>query len=256
MAVEPTEPTEPTEPPAPAEPPDEPSVPPRWGLGDAALAFFVGLLLSLSISGVWLLYQDDHRDLNIAGEAVTAIGFWSGLVGFTVLATRRKGSGSLARDFGLRFERADPLIGLGVGIGAQLLLIPGIALLLRPLIGEPEVSGPVQDLIERADGLRLIGVFLFVTVGAPLVEELFFRGLLLRSLIRRLGLAAAIPVCGILFGVAHSQELPGDALFLVMVSLSALGMVFSWLAIRFGRIGPSVVAHGVFNAWTLILLAT
>jgi membrane protease YdiL (CAAX protease family) len=228
---------------------------PRWGLGDAAAGFLVGLVLSTFLASIWLAGQGpDAEDLSLGGQALSAIGLWVGLAGAAVLATRRKGNRSLAEDFGLRAEPVDLAVGLGAGVFAQLLLIPLIALILSPLLGDPDVSTPVEDLLDTANGPGKVGLFLFVAVGAPIVEELFFRGLLLRSLLRRTAPVWAVVISGLLFGLAHPQDLPLEALVLVMVSLAALGMLLGFLAVRFGRLGPAIVAHSVFNAWTLIVL--
>jgi membrane protease YdiL (CAAX protease family) len=95
---------------------------------------------------------------------------------------------------------------------------------------------------------------LFVAVGAPIVEELFFRGLVLRSLERRFGSTWAVALSSVLFGLAHPQPLPAKALVLVMVSLAALGALLATLAVRTGRLGPSIVTHAVFNGWTVLFL--
>ncbi|MGH9224556.1 MAG: lysostaphin resistance A-like protein [Acidimicrobiales bacterium] len=228
---------------------------PRWGLGDAAMGFLVGLVLSTLLASIWLAGQGpDADDLSLGGQALSAIGLWVGLAGAAILATKRKGSGSLAEDFGLRGKPVDLLVGLAAGVFAQVILIPGIALLLSPLLGDPEVTTPVEDLLDSASGAGKVGLFLFVAVGAPIVEELFFRGLLLRSLLRRTSPVWAVVISGVLFGLAHPQDLPAEALILVIVSLCALGILLGALVVRFGRLGPAIVAHAAFNAWTLIVL--
>jgi uncharacterized protein len=118
------------------------------------------------------------------------------------------------------------------------------------------VSGPVRDLVESAEGVAVVGLFLFVAVGAPAVEELFFRGLVLRALSRRLGTVAAVVGSSVLFGLAHPQDLPGEALALVMTSLAVLAALFAVLVVKTGRLGPAIVAHAVFNAWTLVHVLT
>jgi membrane protease YdiL (CAAX protease family) len=133
-------------------------------------------------------------------------------------------------------------------------VLPGIAYLMRPLLGEPEVSGPVQDLLDKSQGLAFAGLILSVAVGAPLVEELFFRGLLLRSLQRRVPDWAAVVVSAVAFGIAHGSALPVDAVLLVMISLTVFGAILAILAIRTGRLGPSIVTHAVFNLFTLLYL--
>ncbi|MFP5317870.1 MAG: CPBP family intramembrane glutamic endopeptidase [Acidimicrobiia bacterium] len=224
---------------------------PRWGLGEAILGFVVGLVLSSLFASIWLGAGRDTEELSLGGQAFASIGLWTGLVGAVVYSARRKGSGSVREDFGLDARPVDLLVGGVAGVGAQVVLVPVVALLLRPLLGEPDVSGPVEDLVDSARGIGVAGLFLFIAVGAPVVEELFFRGLVLRSLRRRAGTVVAVIGSSVLFGLAHPQDLPGDALALVMISLAVLASLFAVLVIRTGRLGPAIVAHAVFNAWTL-----
>ena len=212
---------------------------PRWGLGDFALGLFVGYSLATLLAGVWFALSGEDEELGIAGQALTQIGLWTGMVGAVVLASKRKGAGRLDEDFAL---------------ATQLLLLPAIALLLRPLLGEPEVSGPVRDLLDQSQGPAYLGLLASVAVGAPIVEELFFRGLLLRSLQRRMPDAAAVAVSAVVFGLAHGSTLPAEAVVLVIVSLTAFGAVLAFLALRTGRLGPGIVAHAVFNLFTVLYL--
>ena len=226
--------------------------PPRWGLGDVILGLVVGLVLSSILAGVWMAFSHD-KELSLGGMAFAQVGLWVGLVGSVVLATRRKGSGSLTRDFGWAFRRVDLALGVGVGIGSQLLVVPGVALLLRPLLGQPEVSGPVRKLVDAANGPATVGLILIAVVGAPLVEELFFRGLLLRSIEKRLGPVWAIVGSSVLFGLAHPQDLPAKAQALIMVSLAVFGVVLATLAVKTRRLGPGIVAHATFNLISLVI---
>ena len=236
----------------PADPPD--GYVPRWGLGDVALGLVAGLALSSLMAALWLSLSGED-ELDLSGQAVSQLGLWAGMVGAAVLATRRKGRGSLALDFGFRGRWSDLWLGAGVAIAVQLLVLPLVGLLLRPLLGEPEVSGPVRDLLDKAQGVAFVGLGLSVAVGAPLVEELFFRGLLLRSLQRRMPNALAILLSSAAFGLAHASALPADAVILVMVSLTVFGAVLATLAVRTGRLGPGIAAHAVFNLFTVIFLA-
>jgi membrane protease YdiL (CAAX protease family) len=136
-------------------------------------------------------------------------------------------------------------------------LVRVIAIALSPLLGRPSVGGPTEKLVNEANGVGLIGFGIFATfvvIGAPLVEELFFRGLVLRSIERRLGQIWAITLSGVVFGLAHVQDLPTDALVLAMVSLAAVGVVFAILAVRTGRLGAGMVAHLTFNLYTVVIL--
>jgi membrane protease YdiL (CAAX protease family) len=213
-----------------------------------------GLALSTLLAGLWLAVSGD-TELDLAGQAVSQIGLWTGMVGAVVLASRRKGSGSLGHDFGFRFRWSDVGLGAMAAVLVQLVILPGLAYLLRPLLGHPEVSGQVQDLVDQSRGPAFLGLVASVAVGAPLVEELFFRGLLLRSLQRRVPDGAAVALSALAFGLAHGSSLPVDAVVLVVLSLTVFGAALAILAIRTGRLGPGIVAHAVFNLFTVVYLA-
>jgi membrane protease YdiL (CAAX protease family) len=226
---------------------------PRWGLGDAALGFLVGAVLSAVVVGIWA-GASGNTQVTLTAVALGEVGLWAGLVGAPVWASRRKGSGDLGQDFGFRVSPADARVGVPLGIASQLLLIPLVYVPIQWLFGHRDVSGQAQQLIDQAHGagpLALLAVVLIV--GAPVAEELFFRGLLLRSLQRRFSSSAhadawAIAGSSVAFGLAHFEllQLPGLVLF---------GAVLGILAVRTGRLGPGIWAHAAFNAVTVLLLA-
>ena len=221
-------------------------------MGDVILGLVVGLALSSLLAGIWLGASGDE-ELSIGGKAFSQMGLWIGLVGSTVLATRRKGSGSLKIDFGWAVQWFDVPLGVAVGIGAQLVIVPAVAILLRPLLGEPEVSGPVKELVAEASGVGLAILILIAVVGAPLVEELFFRGLLLRSIEKRLGVVGAVVGSSVFFGLAHPQDLPAKAQIMIIVALAAFAVALATLAVKTRRLGASIIAHATFNLISLVV---
>lgn len=213
----------------------------------------VGVLLSSALASAWL-EATGHRDLTLGGQALSQVGLWVGLVGAALWASRRKGAGHLAVDFGLCMRPFDVVVGVVTGVLGQVVLVNVVAFLLSPLVGHPDVSGPVNDLVEGARGVGFWGLVVFVVVGAPVVEELFFRGLVLRSLQRRFPDAVAVPLSAVLFGFAHLQALSAGGLVVVVTSLTALGLVLAVLAVRTGRLGPGMWAHAAFNTFTVVVL--
>ena len=228
--------------------------PPRWGLGDFLLGLLTGYALASLLAAAWFAISGGDEDVDLAGRTLTQIGLWTGMVGACVLASRLKGAGRLSDDFGFRARWPDVGLGAVVAVVVQLLLLPGLALLLRPLLGEPEVSGPVRELVDEARGPAYLGLVASVAIGAPIVEELFFRGLLLRSLQRRFPTGVAVAISSVAFGLAHFYPLPLRGVILVMISLSVFGAVLAGLAVRTGRLGPSIVAHATFNLFTILYL--
>lgn len=226
----------------------------RWGLGDVLLGIVVGLSLSSLFASIWFGVTGDREGLG--ARTASQLGLWLGLVGAPVLAARRKGSGRVADDFGYRFRWSDVALGVGAAAAAQFVVLPLAALVLVPVLGRPEVSGPVEDLVDRAAGPAFAVLLLTTVVGAPLVEELFFRGLLLRSLQGRFGTGWAVAGQSVLFGVSHPNNLPAAAVVLIMVSIAALSAMLALLVVRTGRLGPAIVAHAAFNAINLAIAAS
>jgi membrane protease YdiL (CAAX protease family) len=218
---------------------------------DAALCFVAGFFAA---NVAVLIATGAGADVNsLAVTAAGLIGLWVGL-GVTMLAvTRAKGSGDLAVDFGLRFQRPFDLVGLPIGAGVQLLVVPLIYLPLSRFISDlgDRLEEPARELTKQAThgiGVAVLGVL--VVVGAPIVEELFYRGLLLRAVQRRFGSNIAIGVSALVFAGAHFELLQFPALF-------ALGVLLGAMAVRYERLGPNIFAHAGFNAVTMaILIAT
>ncbi len=88
---------------------------------------------------------------------------------------------------------------------------------------------------------------LIVAIAAPIIEELFFRGLLLRAIEKRCGPRWALWVSSLVFAAVHLQLLQFPALTLI-------GLVLGWLTLRTGRLGPAIWAHIAFNSVAVVLL--
>lgn len=225
-----------------ARPPDAPAEP-RWGLGDAALGWFasvVGAQLALAVA----ITVTGSEDRSLALIAASLLGSYAGFLAIVLLAVHTKGSGSLVADFGLRFRRVDLLLGPLAGLFATFVLVPVVSLPVQRLFPEIDLSAEARSLFEVVDGLG-VGVLALLVAGAtPVVEELFFRGLLLRALQRRVGPGWAVALSSVLFGLAHLQgpQLP---------ALVALGVLLGLLVVRTGRLGGAIVAHAVFNGLTV-----
>ncbi len=238
--------------------PDEGGRPParqpakRWGLGDILFAAVAGLLLASVTGGIWT---------GITGQSNTAIGTdlallvgeWIGVVAVLVAASYAKGDASLPKDYGLAVHlRADIVPGAVAGAGSQFVLSALVTPLIQHFQHNLKLSEHALDVGKQASSsataTKLAVILVFVT-GAPIVEELFFRGALQRALIRRIGPVAGIAVTSVVFGVLHlsGNVSAGSALTLV-AELAAFGAVLSILALRTGRLGAGMVAHATFNA--------
>lgn len=203
----------------------------------------VATLLASVTLAVWEDIQgDDRRTLGFVVAGL--VGLWVGFVGAPVVAARLKGSGSVVTDFGLRVLPLDIPLGLVVGVASQLVLVRLLYLPFKWLApGFYERVGEETDevLDVTAAGGRVVLVVLLV-LAVPVVEELFFRGLVQGALLKRLGRPApAVAIGAVVFGVTHYEPV-------ALLGLVAFGVVLGVLVVRAGRLGPALVAHAAFNA--------
>jgi membrane protease YdiL (CAAX protease family) len=243
----------------------------RWGLADALIGLLVSILLAAVIGAAVINARGDYTGKwsehgaaagriasQLAGDGtLTApqltpiwlltllqVPLWIGMLGAVVYAGRK--GGGLA-DFGLRMEPRDVPVGLVVGFLAQVVIVPLVYWPLLKLLDEPDVSAAARSLTDRAHGFGVVLLVVLTVIGAPIVEELFFRGLLLRSLERRLRPVLAIAVSSLIFASVHFQALQ-------LLALAIFGVIAGTLAHRAGRLGPAIWAHVAFNATTVIAL--
>lgn len=203
----------------------------------AGLAAGLGLALAANAAGV----------PHILVFVIELAGLWSGLLGACWLASRRWGTGSLVRDYGLRVSGQSVkhgLLGAAMAYGAAVfatLAVPRHYVGSNTDVFKQVATGPGQYLVFA----------LVATVGAPVVEELFFRGLLLRSLAGALPPAAAIGVSAACFGLAHISPLLGAGNVSVVVSIFAVGIALGIVARKHG-VGTSAISHATFNLVSVI----
>lgn len=157
--------------------------------------------------------------------------------------SRRKGNGPVA-DFGrlvpVPSDWAAVLVALGVSWVFGLL-----SYALVSLADRTESQQVIVREIEQSTGTGLrVLVVLGTAVLAPLAEEMLFRGLLLRTLIRRMKPGHAVFISAVVFGVAHLTD-PGS--WLAVPGLIGLGVVFGVLAVRSGSLAQPVAVHGLYN---------
>lgn len=216
-----------------------------WGMGDAAVGFVAAIVLSNVGLGLWLVLTG-AGEIGLGALAAGQVGLWAGFLGAPLWASRRKGSGSLAADFGLSLRGSDAW-GLAIGAACQLLAVPALYFVIQQFTGELDIDGPARALAGRAHGPAFLVLAALVVFVAPVVEELFYRGLMLRSAERRYGTTAAVIGSSAVFGASHFQLVQFPALF-------GFGVVLAVLAVRTGRLGASIATHAAFNGVTMIAL--
>ena len=189
----------------------------------------------------------DLSDFSISQATLLQAPLWVTLAVVAWGVARRHGVG-LREGFGLRQRWFDVPLGLACGLLAQLLLVPLIYLPLLPFIDADDVEEPARQIVSRADDTAGVVILVVgVVVVAPFVEELYFRGLLMRALWGRMGRLAAVVLAAVLFGLAHVQ-------LLQLPALVAFGLVAGILAASTRRLAPAMWAHAAFNGYTVVQL--
>lgn len=247
-----------------------------FGLIEALFGLVAGFAIaSIGVSG-YVAIAHVHHASHYCEDILSLVGLWVGLVASVVVTTRLAargdsvlpgsqgaealvaGSGSVRRDFGLRLRPwPDIPLGIAAGVASQYLLIPIAEAPLVPFVPHlySRLGHPAQSLTGHAFGPGLVVLAVLVCVGSPVVEELFFRGLVLRGLMgtcasmgRRVGPVVSICVTALVFSLVHFEALQ-------FLGLAAFGVVLGLLAWRTGRLGPSIIAHMAFNTVTIIAIA-
>ncbi len=186
----------------------------------------------------------------------TLAGLWIGFFGAPWLASRTQGTRNFVRDLGLRFRPID-LLGILIGIGGQIL----VAIMYAPFQHQiHDFNGPSHKLTGGSHGGGFVIIAIATVVFAPAMEELFFRGLLLKALVRLFtpmraaggaraaGVVLAVIADGLLFGLAHGE-------WVQLAGLAAFGMILAAVSYRTGRLGMNMVAHGTFNLVAILAIA-
>jgi membrane protease YdiL (CAAX protease family) len=157
-------------------------------------------------------------------------------------------------------RRIWPEIRAGTGFGALLypVVVFGVGIVLNLLL--QEVTGrSIRSPRQLPAHLSALGVAVsiaYAVVIAPIHEELFFRGILFRSLADRYGFAIGAGGSGLAFGLIHYVPGPWYGSVLLMSVMVFTGVALAWFYQRRGNIVASMVAHATFNVIGLTLILT
>lgn len=134
---------------------------------------------------------------------------------------------------------------------AAIPVVLGCQLLALKLFSSQGSNNPVLSLVREAalspNPLLIVIYFLILGVLAPLAEETLFRGFIYSSLRTKLGKFTSAGISAAMFAAVHLD--PG-----AFISLFALGFLFALVRERYQSILPSMVAHGMWNCGTFMLV--
>lgn len=210
---------------------------PRWGIPSFLLALAGFLILS-----VVAVVVAEVLDLSLAWTVLLGTTLpWLGLGGWPLMATWLRGNGPRI-DLGLRLTWTD--VGWGLLGGLAALLLGGlVATGIQALF--PDLTSAAAEVGEELRGTgpypAVVLFALCVSIGAPIVEEIAFRGLGYNAIAKK-GVASGwvIVITTVAFAAFHLEPLR-------MPILLVSGAIFGLLRWRTRALGASIVAHAVNN---------
>lgn len=176
--------------------------------------------------------------------AAALVGLWAGFGLATALASRTYGL--LPRSaFGVRASDV-----LFVVVGLMLQAVVDVLYSVAHLYSN--YKGNSTKIFSGSTGHDFLILALMTCIGAPIFEELLFRGVLLDGLRAVLtsargtaSLVASVAVDGLLFAAAHAE-------WEAFVGLAITGVVLAVIYARTRRILPCILTHASFNALAVI----
>lgn len=240
----------------------------RWSLVDlaAAVQFALIILAGIGIAAAILLrpvLQDASEPLGareLAFLAIMTLAQFGVLAGAAVALCAGKYQMSWSA-FGLdRLNSSRLALGTLYGVGALAASALSIRIFeaidkgplgnpfTRDIASDPSAQA-VQEFAARAmDSPIFVLAIVAVVAGlAPFCEELFFRGLLLRSFSARMGRGFGIVISSLIFAAAHGSAVGFVPRFI-------MGALFASVTLRTGSLWPAIVAHAANNSVALFAL--
>ena len=242
--------------------PARPRPPERWW--DIALVPLVSAVLSIAVAATAMWFDRRLMEKDVLAGGTGSAGFeaspWflfasMSILYFTALAAialllfwrgHRLGTVFLSRGARMAIWIAVPAgISLALAVMALLSLLPPD--LQEELATQNAALEPTS--LEQALGVFVVAVFF-----APFVEELYFRGIMLRVFSRAMPFAVAATFTAALFSLVHGHLFlsPGLGGWLLTGIIFLLGFVLAFLARAGGSLRAPVLLHAAYNA-TLVV---
>jgi membrane protease YdiL (CAAX protease family) len=216
-------------------PPAAPGGPPFPGLLGALWLVLASIILeSLAwplLAGLGGLGNDESAAL---ARLMAHAALFSGLVAFTGLSYRAL----------FHAGRASPGAVLGLTLLPVLALVPGLVVMETTLLGWIEALVPLSAWEQQAFEAMSAdtpGSILMTCLLAPVLEEMLFRGVILRAFLQRYPRGVAIVHSAAIFGLAHMN------LYQFIGGLT-MGLIAGWLYERTRSLWPCITLHAAYNS--------
>lgn len=224
---------------------------PVWIMG-ACIVLLAPMLVATPVSRMTALVGEDAQALR-AVAVTNGVAYLAGVaVAFGLLIM----AGKAAPNAGLKFDWIDGPVGLGLLLlVAPLVLLMGdlSALVHRSLTAEgtAALAHPLLTLMTENAGSPWTWLLIAgAVIGAPIVEEVVYRGFLQSGLLRLTGHAwVSAIIAAVVFGVVHTLGGEDSGVpWYAAVQVGVLGLCCGAAFERTKRIGVPIAMHAAFNA--------
>jgi membrane protease YdiL (CAAX protease family) len=121
---------------------------------------------------------------------------------------------------------------------------------VQHLLFKHDLYTDLRPFVQIVGGPGWLLALFVVGVGAPLSEELLFRGFLLPALAKsRLGFAGAAVLSSGLWTALHAGYTPQG-----IAEVFLVGLFFSWLLWRTGSLRVAMFCHALYNSLLVLVL--
>jgi membrane protease YdiL (CAAX protease family) len=208
---------------------------PTWGMGDAVISLIGAIVLSLVVS-LGLMSQNIDPE-NGWGLIIAFSAPWLMLAGWPIVATTLKGNGP-GVDLGLIAPRTYLRLGFVAGL-ISLAVASLMAVIVTRFTGP--LSSTAGDVGLNQTGIVLVLFVLLAMFGAPIVEEIAFRGMLYGALAKaHVNEHLVVVITALVFALFHFEPKRFIILF-------AIGIILGEVRRRTGSTSAAIVAHVVNN---------
>jgi membrane protease YdiL (CAAX protease family) len=209
----------------------------------------LGTLATLAVVGIALIAAGVLAGLRPGTQSLelVVLGVWQGLVVLLTLALAAF-SGGIRDTLALNRPRGAP----GVYLAAVFLLVllNGAVSVVQYFTFPQHMYTDLKPFVGFMTGPDWLLALLVIGVGAPLSEELLFRGFLQSALAgSRLGFAGASLVSTILWTALHASYTPFG-----IAQVFLIGLFFCWLLWRTGSLWVAIFCHALYNSLVVVVL--
>ena len=214
----------------------------RVGLPGRAAAWLVlGVCLGSGACGL----AQDLSESHLEQIAISALGIQL-FLGFAALAGAALAGEPAATRLGLSRGRLPASLVLLAALGIVGLSHAIDSALRLGGLRDESVLAELDASLYGAGGRALLLAIFGLGIAPAICEELLFRGLLQRGLVRRYGGTAAVSIGALAFGAVHLEWIQGAAATL-------LGLYLGAVALRAGSIRPAIFCHCCNNLTALAI---